>query len=138
MCQAYAKKSLLLVKKVQLRRKYRTIYKKAETMAFKAKKQKDYKNASKWFSTAARLRKRHTEMYFDGKFDKGHKTYYNNMLRAAEKCRITAINIKKQNQKKQRYYGTYYCSHGKHNISLFSYRTKEARYPRDHGLIFRT
>ena len=76
-------------------------YKNAEMEGSRAKKQKDYKNASKWFSTAARLRKRHTEMYFNSVFDKGHETYYNNMLRAAEKCRIVAINIKKQNQKKK-------------------------------------
>ena len=74
-------------------------YKNAEMEGSKAKKLKDYKNASKWFSTAARLRKRHTEMFFNGAFDKGHETYYNNLLRAAEKCKIIAINIE-NNQKK--------------------------------------
>ena len=99
MCLGNAKKSLMLVKKIQLRWKYHSTYKNAEMEGSKAKKLKDYKNASKWFSTAARLRKRHTEMFFNGLFDKGHETYYNNMLRAAEKCRIIAINIE-NNQKK--------------------------------------
>ena len=92
MCQAYAKKSLLLVKKVQLRRKYRTIYKKAETMAFKAKKQKDYKNASKWYAVTAMLRKSHAEIFYK-EMDKGHDKYYNNILRAAIKNARKAINI---------------------------------------------
>jgi hypothetical protein len=103
MCVCNPKKSSIHFKKKSAAwyKGSHSTYKNAEMEGSRAKKLKDYKNASKWFSTAARLRKRHTEMYFDGKFDKGHKTYYNNMLRAAEKCRITAINIKKQNQKKK-------------------------------------
>ena len=57
MCLACAKKSLMLFKKLQLRWKYRSTYKNAEYKAYKAKKQKDYKNASKWYAVAAMLRK---------------------------------------------------------------------------------
>ena len=53
------------------------------------------------FSIAARLRKHHTIMYFDGIFDKGHKKFYNFMLRASEKDKIKANNIEKNKQKKK-------------------------------------
>ena len=96
MCLVYDKKSILLVKKVQLRRKYRTIYKKAEARAFKAKKQKDYKNASKWYAVSAMLRKSHAEIFYK-EMDKGHNEYYNNILRAAIKNARKAIKNEKQN-----------------------------------------
>ena len=101
MCLAYAKKSLMLVKKIQLRWKYHSTYKNAEKKAVQLKKQKDYKNASKWFSVAAMLRKRHAIFFFNGIMDIGHEEFYNNTVKAAEKCKKKAINIKKHNQNKE-------------------------------------
>ena len=99
MCLACAKKSLMLFKKLQLRWKYRSIYKNAEYKAYKAKKQNDYKNASKWYAVAAMLRKSHAEI-FHKEMDKGHNEYYTNILRAATKNARKAINIEKNKQKK--------------------------------------
>ena len=99
MCLVSAKKSLILVKKLELRREYRSIYKNAEYKAYKAKKQKDYKNASKWYAVAAMLRKSHAEIFYQ-EMDKGHDEYYNNILRAAIKNSRKAINIEKNKQKK--------------------------------------
>tara|TARA_B100001287_G_scaffold270376_1_gene269081 strand:- start:48 stop:350 length:303 start_codon:yes stop_codon:yes gene_type:complete len=99
MCLACAKKSLMLFKKLQLRWKYRSIYKNAEYKAYKAKKQKDYKNASKWYAVSAMLRKSHAEIFYK-EMDKGHDEYYNNILRAAIKNSRKAINIEKNKQKK--------------------------------------
>ena len=99
MCLACAKKSLMLFKKLQLRWKYRSIYKNAEYKAYKAKKQNDYKNASKWYAVAAMLRKSHAAI-FHKEMDKGHNEYYTNILRAATKNARKAINIEKNKQKK--------------------------------------
>ena len=99
MCLACAKKSLMLFKKLQLRLKYRSTYKNAEYKAYKAKKQKDYKNASKWYAVAAMLRKSHAEI-FHKEMDRGHNEYYTNILRAATKNARKAINIEKNKQKK--------------------------------------
>ena len=99
MCLVSAKKSLILVKKLELRREYRSIYKNAEYKAYKAKKQKDYKNASKWYAVSAMLRKSHAEIFYK-EMDKGHDEYYNNILRAAIKNSRKAINIEKNKQKK--------------------------------------
>jgi len=99
MCLACAKKSLMLFKKLQLRWKYRSTYKNAEYKAYKAKKQKDYKNASKWYAVAAMLRKSHAEI-FHKEMDRGHNEYYTNILRAATKNARKAINIEKNKQKK--------------------------------------
>ena len=99
MCLVSAKKSLILVKKLELRREYRSIYKNAEYKAYKAKKQKDYKNASKWYAVTAMLRKSHAEIFYK-EMDKGHDERYNNILRAAIKNSRKAINIEKNKQKK--------------------------------------
>ena len=99
MCLVSAKKSLILVKKLELRREYRSIYKNAEYKAYKAKKQKDYKNASKWYAVSAMLRKSHAEIFYK-EMDKSHDEYYNNILRAAIKNSRKAINIEKNKQKK--------------------------------------
>ena len=102
MCLAYAKKSLMLCKKIikKLIKRNHATYKNAEKKAVELRKKKDYKNSSIWFSIAARLRKHHTIMYFDGIFDEGHKKFYNFMLRASEKDKIKANNIEKNKQKK--------------------------------------
>ena len=67
-------------------------YKNAEMEGSRAKKQKDYKNASKWYAVTAMLRKSHAEIFYK-EMDKGHDKYYNNILRAAIKNARKAINI---------------------------------------------
>ena len=90
----------------ELRKKSHNIYKELEKQASSARKKKEYERASRLFNSAARLRERHADTYYNGIMDEGHLEFYNNTVRAANNCAKKAINVKKFkatfNQKKNK------------------------------------